>query len=194
VQYNLVTNNGSWGVLLNDYPDYSPNTVGPMYCQGGELNYTPPVPYDALYAPLLPIPCYFPSFGNWVKGNVFQGNGFLGNETNGDLANATLAYPNNNCFQGNINLGGRVTSSPANLQSPSVAGVCGKPWNPDTAQEVALTEELGCASLGLCTMLPFPLNPAPVYPVQTGVQLMPIPKEAGMANACAGVPRNSWCE
>jgi hypothetical protein len=158
------------------------------------LNFTPSSPYDILYAPLLPIPCYFPSFGNRVKGNVFQGNGFFGNETNGDLANAALAYPTNNCFQGNINLGGAVTSSPANLQSPSVAGVCGKAWNPDTAQEVALTEELGCASLGLCTMLPFLLNPAPVYPVQTGVQLMPIPKEAGMANACAGVPRNSWCE
>jgi hypothetical protein len=129
-----------------------------------------------------------------VKGNVFQGNGFFGNETNGDLANAALPYPTNNCFQGNINLGGAVTSSPANLQNPSVAGVCGKPWNPDTAQEAALTEELGCASVGLCTGLPFPLNPSPVYPVQTQVQLMPIPKEAGMANPCAGVPQNSWCQ
>jgi hypothetical protein len=194
VQYNLVTNNGSWGVLLNDYPDYSPNTIGPAYCQGGVLDFTPPTPYDALYEPLLPIPCYFPSFGNRVRGNVFQGNGFFGNETNGDLANAALPYSTNNCFQGNFNLAGTVTSSPANLQSPSVAGVCGKPWNPDTVQEAALTEELGCAAIGLCTDLPFPLDPAPVYPVQTGVQLIPISKESGMANPCAGVPRNSWCQ
>jgi hypothetical protein len=47
VQYNLVTNNGSWGILLNDYADYSPATA-PTYCQGGELNFTPPSPYDLL--------------------------------------------------------------------------------------------------------------------------------------------------
>jgi hypothetical protein len=58
----------------------------PTYCQGGELNFTPPLPYDHLYVPLLPIPCYFPSFGNVVQGNIFQGNGFFGNDPNGDLA------------------------------------------------------------------------------------------------------------
>ena len=161
-------------------------------------NYTPPSPFDSLYAPLLPIPCYFPAFGNRITGNVFLGNGFFGNETNGDLANAVLDYPVNNCFSGNIDLRTfQPTSSPHNLQSPSVAGSCGKPWKLDMtqqAQEISLMEELGCASLGLCTNLPFPLNPPPAYPVQTNVQLLPIPHEQSMANPCAGVPQNNWCQ
>lgn len=197
VQFNLVTNNGSWGILVNDYPDYSPATV-PTYCQGGLINYIPPAPFDLLYSPLLPIPCYFPAFGSRIIGNLLQGNGFFGNETNGDLANAVLAYPTNNCFRYNIDLKtGKPTSSPQNLQSPSVAGTCGKPWNltsPEVSEEIALTEELGCASLGLCTNLPFPLNPPPSYPVQTQVKLFPIPHEQSMGDPCKGVPQNSWCK
>jgi hypothetical protein len=122
------------------------------------------------------------------------GNGSFGNATNGDLADAVLPYPTNNCFRDNIDLlTWNPTSSPRDIQSPSVAGTCGKPWNPDTVQEVSLTEELGCASLGLCTGLPFPLNPPPSYPVPTQVKLLPIPHEPSMADPCAGVPQNSWC-
>lgn len=188
VQYNLVTDNGSWGILLNDYADYSP-VAGQTYCEGGELGFTPPPPFDQLYAPLLPIPCYFPSFGNRVRGNLFLGNGFFGNDTNGDLANAALAYPINNCFRDNIDAKtGKPTSSPENLQDTSVAGTCEKPWNPDTTQEFSLIEQLGCASLGLCAGLPPPL-----YPLPTQVRLLPIPRQPGMANACEGVPENSWC-
>ena len=193
VQFNLVTNNGSWGILVNDYADYAPATA-PTYSQGGVINYIPPAPFDSLYAPALPIPCYFAAFGNRIIRNVFLGNGFFGNETNGDLANAVLAYPSNNCFVNNFDLKtGKPTSSPQNLQSPSVAGTCGQAWNPDTTEEVALTEELGCVSLGLCSSLPFPLNPPPAYPLPTTVQLLPIPHERSMANPCAGVPKNSWC-
>jgi hypothetical protein len=164
------------------------------YCQGGAIAFTPPTPFDLLYAPQLPIPCYFPASGNRITGNLFLGNGFFGNETNVDLANAVLAYLTNNCFRDNINLKTwKPTSSPRNLQSPSVAGTCGKPWNPDTAEEVSLIEELGCASLGLCTGLPF-LNPPPSYPVPTRVKLLPIPHEQSMADPCDGVPQNSWCE
>jgi hypothetical protein len=92
---------------------------------------------------------------------------------------------------------GNPTSSPAHLQSPSVAGTCGKPWtlmNGQITQEFVLNEELGCVSLGLCTGLPLPLNPPPAYPVHTGVVLLPIPHEQSMPNACAGVPKNSWCQ
>lgn len=192
VRFNLVTNNGSWGILLNDYPDFG-SPVSSTYCQGGDIDFVTPAPFDLLYGPS--IPCYFRSFGNRITGNVLRGNGFFGNETNGDMANAVLAYPVNNCFRGNINLkAGQPTTSPTNLQSSSVAGVCGKPWNPDTEQEVALTEELGCAALGLCTDLPFPLDPPPSYPVQTHVKLSPIPREPGMTDPCEGVPENSWCE
>jgi hypothetical protein len=188
VQDNLLINNGSWAILLNDYADYS-SVAGQTYCQGGEMSFIPPPPFDQLYAPLLPIPCYFPSFGNRVRWNLFWGNGFFGNDTNGDLANAALAYPINNCFRNNLDVKGKVTSSPANLQDPSVAGTCGKPWNPDIAQEFSLNEQLGCASLGLCAGLPGPL-----YPLPTKVRLLPIPRERSMAEPCEGVPRNSWCE
>jgi hypothetical protein len=191
VQQNLLVNNGSWAIVLNDFGDYTPS-VGPPYCVGGELNYTPPSPYDQLYvtpppgfATGLPIPCYFPSYGNQVLLNMFSGNGFFGNPTNGDLANAALPYSTNNCFHGNVDQAGKVTSSPSNLQAS-----CGKAWEPDTNQEFLLTAELGRASLGLCAGLPV----QPGYPVQTQVQLLPIPREATMGNPCDGVPANSWCQ
>jgi len=190
VQFNVVTHNGAWGILLNDYPDFSPPAV-PTYCQGGVTPFNVPPPFDLLYGPV--IPCYFNSFGNKVANNVFAGNGFFGNDTNADLANAAIAYPTNNCFRGNIDLQkGAPTSSPTNLQDPSVAGTCGAAWNPDMQQEFNLIDQLGCDSLGpasgACTGLP-----APLYPLQTQVQLLPIPHELGMANPCDGVPQNNWC-
>jgi hypothetical protein len=119
VQYNLITHNGSWGIL-NDYADYV--TLGtpppPGYCQGGKQQFTPESPYDQLYSPL-PIPCYFRSFGNTVANNVFYDNGFFKNETNGDLANAAIPFAKNNCFHNNIDLiKGEPTSSPDDLQDP----------------------------------------------------------------------------
>jgi hypothetical protein len=144
----------------------------------------------------LPIPCYFNSFGNRVVGNVMLGNGYFGNPTNGDLANAAIPYPVNNCFVDNIDLKSiEPTSSPANLQAPSVAGVCGRKWNTDTSassDEFLLTAELGCASLGpasgACAGLP-----GPGYPQRKQVNMYPNPHDEGMANPCAGVPKNSWC-
>jgi hypothetical protein len=196
VQFNYIANNGSWGVLINDYADLTPPPFPPAYCQGGEIGFIPAPPYNQLYAPLglLPIPCYFPAFGNQVVANAFADNGFFGNPTNSDIGNAVLPYPTNNCFQGNVNLESpKVSSSPNNIQS--IAGTCGKPWAPNTKQEVVLQEELGCASFGLCAGagVPIPL-PAPAYPLPSGVKLLPIPHEPGMANACAGVPQNSWCQ
>jgi len=193
VQNNIVTNNGSWGILLNDYADYSPLPVPPAgYCRGGVQGFTPPHDIDQLYAPQLPIPCYYHSFGNRVVGNVMWGNGSFGNPTNGDLANAALPFRLDNCFSGNVDLKlGKPTSSPANLQDPAVAGVCDRPWNTDTSSvsdEFALTAELGCASLGFCGGLP-----GPGYPGRTQVKLFPDPHEEGMEDPCEGVPQNTWC-
>jgi hypothetical protein len=154
---------------------------------GGTVNFNTPAPYDQLYGPI--VPCYFNSYGNRVENNVFWGNGFYGNETNGDLADAAIPYPVDNCFVGNIDLAGAVSSSPKNLQAHAVAGQCGRPWNPYTTQEFTLVEQLGCASVAsLCIGLP-PL----LYPVQMQVAMFPIPHEPSTANPCIGVPANSWC-
>jgi Right handed beta helix region len=207
VQYNVVVNNGSWGIVASDYGDYSAVLYGvsPAPCTGGHANFTPPPAIDSLFAPPppgyplpsgLPIPCYFNAFGNRVTGNVMWGNGSFGNPTNGDLANAAIPYPVNNCFVGNIDLkAANPTSSPANLQDPSVAGVCGAKWNTDTSatsDEFLLTAELGCAALGpasgACTGLP-----GPGYPQKTQVKMFANPHEEGMEAPCLEVPQNSWC-
>jgi len=113
VRNNLVIHNGSWGNLLNDYPDFSP-VIGSTYCAGGILGYNPPPPFDPLYGSA--VPCFFHSFGNHVVGNWFEHNGFFGNDTNGDLDGAVLGYRTNNRFRGNVDLGKKKpTSSPSNL-------------------------------------------------------------------------------
>ena len=194
VQNNSVVHNGAWGILLNDFGDYSPPPFLHAYCQGGTQNYVPVSPYDQLYSPpyappmSIPIPCYFNSYGNQVLNNTFLNNGFFKNDTNGDLANAALPYSLNNCFRGNVNLHtGTPSSSPTNLPT-----ACGAPWNPDTQQEYSLTLQLGCDSLGPASGACTGLNGHP-YPLQTHVKLLPIPQLAGMSDPCAGVPTNSWC-
>lgn len=90
--------------------------------------------------------------------------------------------------QSSRNRSQRAGHLPNKLQDPSVAGVCGQPWNPNSKQEFELTAELGCASVGLCTGVP-----GPGYPPRTQVKLFPIPHEEGMENPCEAVPANSWC-
>ncbi len=184
---NLVTRNGSWGILLNDYPDSSGPLV-PTYCQGGVVDFNPPPPFDQLLGPL--VPCYFFSTGNRVKDNVLWGNGFFGNPGNADLGNVALPGPAGNCFAGNIDpQPGGVTSAPGNLQDPAAAGTCGTPWNPDPGQLAVIFSQTYCASIGPASGA---CNGA-VYPATTAVVMFPIPRQAGMPDPCEGVPANSWC-
>jgi hypothetical protein len=192
VQNNSVVHNGAWGILLNDFADYSPPHFPHTYCQGGTQNYIPVSPYDQLYSPpyappmSIPIPCYFNSSGNTILNNTFLSNGFFGNDTNGDVANAALPYSLNNCFRNNVNLRfGAPSTSPTNLPT-----ACGQLWNPDTQQEHSLTLQLGCDSLGPASGACTGLTGHP-YPLQTHVKLLPIPKLDDMSNPCAGVPTNS---
>jgi hypothetical protein len=185
---NRVVNNGSWGILVNDYPDTSAPSV-PTYCQGGTVDFHPPSPYNLLLGQI--VPCYFSAYGNRIESNLFQGNGSFGNPTNGDLANAVLPNGTDNCFQSNVDLtSGRPTTSPPNLQNPSVAGTCGVAWNPNATQLIPLILNLYCAAYG-------PTSGACIggisYPQPTGVQLLPIPSQPGLPDPCAGVPANSWC-
>lgn len=187
VQNNLVVRNGAWGILVNDYPDYSQPSV-PTYCQGGIINFQVPPPYNQLIGNT--VPCYFPTFGNRVRGNFFRGNGFFANPTNGDLANLALPNTVNNCWRNNRDeKTGLPSSAPLNLQHANVAGVCGRPWNPDQNQLLVLFEQVLCDSLGPAT----PFCNGAVYPQTTKIRVIPIPVLPGLPNPCAGVPANSWC-
>jgi hypothetical protein len=188
IRGNLLLGNGSWGILINDYPDASMPGV-PAWCQGGTPFFAPPPPFDQILGPV--IPCYFAATGNQVRGNLFFGNGAFGNPTNADLGNAALGAARGNCFQFNFDLkSGRPSSAPANLQDPSVAGQCGAAWTADPAQVGPLFMDVICAAYGpgsgACL-------PGPGYPQPTSVRLLPIPPQPGLADPCRGVPPNGWC-
>ncbi len=188
VRGNLVTNNGAWGILVNDFPDSSLPTV-PAWCQGGKPFFNPPPPFDLIFGPV--VPCYFNAYGNQIVGNVFAGNGSFGNPTNADLGNAALGVPDGNCFLGNVgSKSGQPTSAPANLQKKSVAGTCDTAWNPNPAELAPLFMDVICAAFGPASGA---CLPGPGYPQPTQVRLLPIPREPGMRDPCEDVPPNSWC-
>jgi hypothetical protein len=120
---------------------------------------------------------------------VFLHDGFFGNSSNSDLATETLAsYTPRNCFYGNIDLHGPLTSAPAGIQSANVDGQpCAGPGN---GNDPALTTQLICATgFARC---PLPSNQAS-YPKQTSTVMLPLPQLASMPQPCAGVPRNAFC-
>jgi hypothetical protein len=180
-EYDTVTDNtiedqGSWGVLTTDFPD-SEKPPSVAHCQGG-------VPNDPL-----PGTCLYQARGNLVFGNTFSDVGFFGNPTNSDLATETLSsYTPRNCFFGNTNRSGVVTSAPAGIESASVDGQpCGRAG---TGLDLTLAAELACATAGQPCLLPHVLA---TYPKQTSTVMLPLPRLASMPNPCAGVPRNAFC-
>jgi hypothetical protein len=178
VRNNVITGNGSWGVITHDYPD--PETPPPgSHCQGG--------------VQVAPTLCVFPASGNLVYGNSFAGDGSFGNPTNGDLATVGLlpgvsAVPRN-CFFRNHDATGGLTSEPANIESPSVDGPpCA---NPGTSTDGVLVTQLICATgatgFGTCP-------PGSKYPKQTHISIAPLPQLPSMPDPCSGVPANGFCE
>jgi hypothetical protein len=176
VRNNLISHNGSWGVVTHDYPDTE--TPPPAsHCQGG-IQVSPQL-------------CDFPARGNLVHGNFFSGDGFFGNVTNGDLATVGL-LPNSatprNCFYRNLDSAGPVTSEPKHIQAAAVDGrPCGKPG---TTADSALVGQLICATgatgLGSCPK-------GSHYPKQTKISILPLPALPTMPDPCAGVPANPFC-
>ena len=176
VRANLITGNGSWGVITHDYPD--PETPPPgSHCQGG--------------VQIAPTLCVFPAHGNRVYGNIFAGDGSFGNVTNGDLATVgllpTSATPRN-CFYGNRDLHGAVTSEPANIQRAGVDGPpCGKPGTTiDSALVLQLICATGASGFGTCP-------PGSHYPKQTKIVMAPLPPLPSMPDPCNGVPASGFC-
>jgi len=170
---NRIERNGAWGILVADLPDQE--TPPPAAdCQGG-LFYDPTTET-----------CYYQAFGNYVWNNQFSNNGSFGNPTNGDIGLATTLHDPGNCFNGNTDPAG-LTTDPPNLQSP--------PYNPcgsaNAGDEGPLAAEALCATQLLA---PCPNLPGATYPRPDATFTLPaIPPQPGMANPCAGVPRNPWC-
>ena len=176
VARNVIQDQGAWGILISDNAD--PETPPPgTHCQGG-IKDRP-----------LPKFCLFEARGNLVYGNAFLHVGFFGNASNSDLASETLgSYTPRNCFYRNIDIGGRLTSAPASIESASMGGQpCGRPGN---SNDPALTNQLICAT-GFTTC---PVRPAQAkYPKQTGTVMTPLPQLTSMPQPCAGVPGNAFC-
>jgi hypothetical protein len=176
VRDNLIIHQGSWGVITHDYPDLEKPPPG-SHCQGG--------------VQVSPQLCIFPAHGNRVYGNFFVGDGFFGNVTNGDLATVgllpTSATPRN-CFYGNRDASGPLTSEPEHIQAAAVDGrPCGKPG---TTTDAALVGQLICATSATA------LGPCPRgshYPKQTRITMAPLPALPAMPDPCAGVPANPFC-
>jgi hypothetical protein len=173
---NTIENQGSWGILTTDFPD-SEKPPPTAHCQGGIDN-------DPL-----PGVCLFQARGNQVYGNVFSNDGFFGNLTNSDLATETLAsYTPRNCFYGNTDRGGMVTSEPADIESASVDG---RPCaGAGTGNDLLLAAQLACATAGQpCLLPPFLAS----YPQQTRTVMLALPRLPSMPRPCTGVPRNPFC-
>jgi hypothetical protein len=196
VTNNQFWNNKSWAVL--DVPYIDTGTPPPIaHCDGGVSNY-------------LGLGwCLYNAWGNEVSNNTFANNGGYGNPTNGDLADISDPQPTEpgNCYHGNVNRGGTLSSAPANIQSSmGSCGVLNQGGTPLNLADVlnpnpnSLVSQVVCASgvFGPCPTLPSPPYP-PNTPVGTYPPLSPTPvlpalgPQKTMPNPCSGVPNNPWC-
>jgi hypothetical protein len=176
VSGNTIYNNGAWGVLLVPYPaTEEPPPVA--HCQGGveaEL--------EGQHV------CYYDDFGNEVANNTLTNNGFFGNQSNVDLAEISNLENPGNCWHGNVDTSGTVTSEPKFIQSPphSECGI------PDSGEPLAssLGAQVACDT-GFFAECPNTV--VANYPKRTQVVLQPLPPQATMPNPCLGVPANPWC-
>jgi hypothetical protein len=171
IRNNIITNQGSWGVVTHDFPD-SESPPPLSSCQGGVQ---------------LPDFCLFQAYGTQVYGNWLGHNGFFGNPTNGDLADEGTTAPRD-CFFANHSTRGPngLSSDPANIQDPAVGGApCGGAGHGD---DQLLFGELVCAAgFGQCPI------PGAAYPQRTGVTVVPLTWQPPMPDPCRGLAANAFC-
>jgi hypothetical protein len=174
---NRIVNNGAWGVAFVPFPD-TESPPPEAHCNGGADLSTPGSPL-----------CYYDDYGSEFANNTFTHNGYFGNASNGDIAELSQAGPNynpdSNCFHGNIDTGGTLTSDPSNIDSRNH---CGQTYPPAT--DPAFTAQVSCDSSLLASCPPLT---AASYPRATHIVLTLPPPQAAMPNPCAGVPANPWC-
>ncbi len=183
VMNNTFENNDAWGSILVPYPDSGPP------CSGGTQ---------------LQAACWFDEYGDAVVNNKYLHNGGYGNPTNGDIGAVNAEPGPTDCFSGNTDLGGALTTSPPGAQSiyPKCTGNTVPPdANGLFADEVACdAESISIGPVAGGTLCP----PGANYPRQTKVVMHPLPGAKGleepstsslptMQNPCSGVPANPWC-
>jgi hypothetical protein len=173
VMDNTFSHNGAWGTIFVPYPDNGPP------CTGGTNT---------------PGLCLYDEFGDALLNNKYSGNGFFGNPTNGDVGAVNLEPGPTDCYSGNTDNGGPISSSPGAIQTlyPSCNGGTVAPnLNFGFLDEVACDSQ--AISLGPITggdLCP----PGANYPRRTQVVLHPLPQGLqAMPDPCAGVPANPWC-
>jgi hypothetical protein len=176
VSGNAIYNNGAWGVLLVPYPaTEEPPPIA--HCQGGIET-----EIEGQHV------CYFDDWGNEVANNTLTNNGFFGNQSNVDLAEISNLNNPGNCWHGNTDTSGTVTSEPKFIQSPphSECGI------PDSGEPLAssLGAQVACDT-GFFAECPNTV--VANYPKRTQVVMQPLPPQTTMPNPCVGVPANPWC-
>lgn len=162
---NRIFDQGSWGIVVHDFPDTE--TPPPVsHCQGGQQ---------------IGTICLFPAVSSQIIDNTLYRNGSFRNPGNVDLANQDTSL-DGNCFQGNVDPLGRLSSDPLMIQT--LDGRCnGLDPGDDT-----LAVQLVCAS-GLFGRCPVGSH----YPQRTGVYILPMRAQQTMPDPCGGVPSNPWC-
>ncbi|HUE28167.1 MAG TPA: hypothetical protein VMP89_15440, partial [Solirubrobacteraceae bacterium] len=176
VMHNRFVHNGAWGTIFVIYPDSETPPSDAPACAGGD---------NAGGV------CNYDDWGNSLLNNTYSGNGFFNNPTNGDFAEitSTPGHPIN-CYVGNTDASGTVTSSPSDLQSTN--SNCGQTATvPDT--NPTFTSQVLCDSEfeGPATVCPAGTS----YPrlQQVVMHSLPTRQLKTMPNPCAGVPANPWC-
>ena len=177
VMNNRFVRNGAWGTIFVPYPDTETPPPNAPACAGGTGSGST---------------CNYDDWGNALLNNTYSGNGFFGNATNGDFGEITTepGHPIN-CFVGNSDTSGTVTSSPPTLQTTN--SNCGQmAVAPDP--NPAFTAQVLCDSMFEGPQTPCP--PGANYPRRTQIIMHPLPAASDlptMPNPCAGVPTNPWC-
>jgi|HubBroStandDraft_6_1064221.scaffolds.fasta_scaffold11791_3 hypothetical protein len=174
---NRFVNNGAWGTIFVPYPDTeTPPSDVTDPCNGGVGGAGNVCNYD--------------DWGNSLLNNTYTNDGFFGNQTNGDFAESTTTPGNAiNCFSGNVDTSGTVTSSPSTLQQTNSS--CGQTAAaPDT--NPLFISQVNCDSqfFGAGSACP----PGSTYPRLSDVVMHPLPSGLQtMPDPCSGVPANPWC-
>lgn len=185
VMDNVIKDNGAWGVSYQPYPDTETPPANVVKagkaCRAGSPNFS-----------LLGvnIACLYDDWGGRTIGNTFTNDGFFGNPTNGDMAQATFTPDHAiNCYAGNRDTDGTLTSSPASMQTTNTD--CGQIATTPTTN-YSFVFEIICDSEAFGPG--FGCSATDHYARETKVVMHKLPSHlTSMKNACAGVPKNPWC-